>query len=49
MVVRVGSVYSGDYQLHDGQLCAIVDGELVPCENDVEFECYLRRRDGEGA
>lgn len=31
MVVRVGSVYSGDYQLRDGQLCAIVDGEFVPC------------------
>ena len=38
-----------EYQLHDGQLCAIVDGEFVPCENDYEFECYLRRRDGEGA
>ena len=40
---------SFDYELHDGQLCAIVDGEFVPCENDYEFECYLRRRDGEGA
>ena len=40
---------SFDYELHDGQLCAIVDGELVPCENEYEFECYLRRRDGEGA
>ena len=48
MVVRIGSMYSGDYQLHDGQLCAIVDGEFVPCEDDDEFECYLRRRDGEG-
>ena len=39
---------SFDYELHDGQLCAIVDGEFVPCEDDYEFECYLRRRDGEG-
>ncbi len=38
---------SFDYELHDGQLCAIVDGEFVPCENEYEFECYLRRRDGE--
>ena len=36
-----------DYELHDGQLCAIVDGEFVPCEDDVEFEYYLRKRDGE--
>ena len=36
-----------EYALHDGQLCAIVDGEFVPCENEYEFECYLRRRDGE--
>ena len=36
-----------EYQLHDGQLCAIVDGTFVPCENDYEFECYLRKRDGE--
>lgn len=35
------------YELHDGQLCAIVDGEFVPCEDDYEFECYLRKRDGE--
>ena len=39
---------SFDYELHDGQLCAIVDGEFVPCENAYEFECYLRRRDVEG-
>ena len=39
---------SFDYELHDGQLCAIVDGEFVPCEDDYEFECYLHRRDGEG-
>ena len=36
-----------DYKLHDGQLCAIVDDELVPCEDEYEFECYLRKRDGE--
>ena len=39
---------SFDYELHDGQLCAIVDGEFVPCENDYEFEFFLRKRDGEG-
>ena len=39
---------SFDYELHDGQLCAIVDGEFVPCENEYEFECYLRKREGEG-
>ena len=49
MVVRIGSMYGGDYRLHDGQLCAIVDGEFVPCEDDYKFECYLRKRDGEGA
>ena len=38
---------SFDYELRDGQLCAIVDGEFVPCEDDYEFECYLRRREGE--
>lgn len=26
-----------------------VDGEFVPCEDDYKFECFLRRRDGEGA
>ena len=36
-----------EYELHDGQLCAIVDGEFVPCEDDYQFECFLRRRDGE--
>ncbi len=35
------------YELHDGQLCAIVDGEFVPCEDDIEFEYYLRTKDGE--
>lgn len=38
---------SFDYELHDGLLCAIVDGEFVPCEDDYEFECFLRKRDGE--
>ena len=38
---------SFEYELHDGQLCAIVDGEFVPCEDDIEFEYYLRKRDGE--
>ena len=36
-----------EYELHDGQLCAIVDGKFVPCEDDIEFECYLSKRDGE--
>ena len=45
---REGELSTGfDYELHDGQLCAIVDGEFVPCEDDCEFECFLRRRDGE--
>lgn len=34
-----------DYELHDGQLCAIVDNKFVPCEDDYEFECNLRKRD----
>ena len=38
---------SFDYELHNGQLCAIVDGEFVPCEDDIGFEYYLRKRDGE--
>ena len=47
---REGELLTGfDYELHAGQLCAIVDGEFVPCEDDYKFECYLRRRDGEGA
>ena len=36
-----------EYELHDGQLCAVIDGEFVPCEDDYQFECFLRRRDGE--
>ena len=35
------------YELHDGQLCAIIDGEYVPCDDNYQFECFLRRRDGE--
>ena len=35
------------YELHDGQLCAILDGEFVPYGNDYELECFLRKRDGE--
>ena len=35
------------YELHNGQLCAIIDGEFVPCEDDCEFEYFLRKRDGE--
>ena len=27
-----------DYELHNGQLCAIVEGKFVPCEDDIEFE-----------
>ena len=38
---------SFDYELHGGQLCAIVDGKFVPCEDDIEFEHNLRKRDGE--
>ena len=45
---REGELYSDfEYELHNGQLCAIVDGEYVPCEDDIEFECNLRKRDGE--
>ena len=45
---REGELSKGfDYELHDGQLCAIVDGEFVSCEDDIEFEYYLRKRDGE--
>ena len=30
-----------DYELHDGQLCAIVEGKFIPCEDDIEFEQSL--------
>ena len=29
------------YELHNGQLCAILDGEFVPCEDDIKFEQSL--------
>ena len=31
-----------EYELHDGQLCAVIDGKYVPCEDDYEFEQRLR-------
>ena len=31
-----------EYELHDGQLCAIVDGKFVTCEDDIEFEQSLQ-------
>ena len=31
-----------DYELHDGQFCAIVEGKFVPCEDDIEFEQSLQ-------
>ena len=31
-----------DYELHDGQLCAIVEGKFIPCEDDIEFEQSLQ-------
>ena len=31
-----------EYELHDGQHCAIVDGKYVPCEDDYMFEQRLR-------
>ena len=46
MAVHIVGEYSGDYQLLDGQLCAIVDDEFAPCKDDCEFECYLHQRDG---
>ena len=30
-----------EYELHDGQLCAIVDDKFVPCEDDYDFQCRL--------
>jgi hypothetical protein len=40
---REGELWSDfEYELHDGQLCAIVDGEFVPCEDDYQFEQRLR-------
>ena len=31
-----------EYELHDGQLCAIGNGNYVPCEDDYMFEQRLR-------
>lgn len=31
-----------EYELHDGQLCAVIDGKYVLCEDDYEFEQRLR-------
>lgn len=31
-----------EYELHDGQLCAIVNGKYVLCEDDYLFEQRLR-------
>ncbi len=39
---REGELSSNfEYELHDGQLCAIVDGKFVPCEDDYDFQCRL--------
>jgi len=35
------------YELHDGQLCAIVDGKFILCDDDILFEYYLRKKDEE--
>ncbi len=32
---------SFDYELHNGKLCAIVEGKFIPCEDDFEFEYGL--------
>ena len=37
MAVRIVGMYSSDHQLLDRQLCAIVDGEFVPCEDDYKL------------
>ena len=36
---------SFEYQFHDGQLCAIIDGEYVPCEDPDALDFYLRNHD----
>lgn len=36
MAVRIVGMYSSDHQLLDRQLCAIVDDEFAPCENEYE-------------
>lgn len=35
------------YELHDGQLCAIVEGRFIPCEDNIEFEQRLNEIDYE--
>ena len=40
---REGELSSNfEYELHDGQLCAIVEGKFIPCEDDYQFECRLK-------
>ena len=40
---REGELSSNfEYELHDGQLCAIVDGKFIPCEDDYDFQCRLK-------
>jgi hypothetical protein len=38
---------SFDYEFHDGQLCAIVEGKFIPCEDNIEFEQRLNEIDYE--
>ena len=38
---------SFDYELHGGQLCAIVEGRFIPCEDNIEFEQRLNEIDYE--
>lgn len=39
---REGALSSDfEYELHDGQLCAIVDDKFVPCEDEYDFQCRL--------
>lgn len=39
---REGPLPSGfTYELHEGELCAIVDGKYIPCEDDYQFQCRL--------
>ena len=38
---------SFEYQLHDGQLCAIVDNEYLPCEDEDAFDYLLRKHDND--
>ena len=38
---------SFDYELHGGQLYAIVEGRFIPCEDNIEFEQRLNEIDYE--